>query len=205
MSLINEALKKAQQDVHGDAAPASRHPSSGSAGEVRSAGRGKLILLGVILLAVVAAGAVWVLDSEEAPAPVAPPRVAPVAKPQPPPAPVVEEPIIIVTPIRPAPVAVPAAPPAPPALPAPVAVVAPVAVEVAVVAAPQRSSQVEAMVELMRVSLGVVRTGRCVVDGIVFKVGDTIATDPLITLKSVSADSVIFTDANGLTYEKKYR
>lgn len=208
MSLINDALKKAQLERNGKNAPAASNPDVSTAvtGGVAGGRRGVLVAL-VFLVLIGAGGAAYFSGVFDAAEPVAslPPKAAPKA---PSPAvPPTKPAVVVVAEAKPEPAApvVPAIP-APPPAPAPAAPLpAPAPVEVAAPAAPvapKKDPAVEALVGLMNLSLVRKSTGRCVLDGSIYKVGELVKSDPLIKLEAVSDSGVVFTDAKGVRYEK---
>lgn len=210
MSLINEALKKAQMEGGGKSAPAVRNPDVSSA--ALKARRPKVALFAVIGVAVAVAGGVgyYVMMPDE-PAPVVVRRVPKVARVEPDIAakPAVQEALAVVNPeAAPAPaaevksVAVEAPAPSAPEAVAPAATVARVA---AVAPPPVRDPDVEDALGRMNLSLGRKQTGRCVIDGSVYKIGDRVSLHPVIEIKGITDSGVIFSDGNGVEYEKKYK
>ncbi len=223
MSLINDALKKAQMDRQGKDAPAVNSPDvSGVARGGASGGAGRGLLLLLLVLAAAGAGVYFsgVLEGDSPaaapagrPAVVAKaPDVAPVAAKAPAESPDAKSapvaPSAEVAPVPAAPAAVaptpaeaPVAPPVAPVVPAaPVAPVVPV-VPVAP-AEPAKNPAVATLVSLMQVSLTRKNTGRCVIDGVIRKVGETMNANPLIVIESIEDGGVVFRDANGVRYEK---
>lgn len=210
MSLINDALKKAQLERNGKNAPAASNPDVSTAvtGGVAGGRRGVLVAL-VFLVLIGAGGAAYFSGVFDAAEPVAslPPKAAPKAPspavPPTKPAVVAEakpEPAAPVVPAVPAPPPAPA-PAAPIPAPAPVEVAAPAPAPAAPVA-PKKDPAVETLVGLMNLSLVRKSTGRCVLDGSIYKVGELVKSDPLIKLEEVSDSGVVFTDAKGVRYEK---
>ena len=186
MSLINEALKKAQAEQHGKAAPSSRSP-----GIVAPPPRGRpnralpLIGGGVILVG----GAFALL------------QVFPFSEETPPPAPAPHRKVVAPVPAKPAEPAPPVATPPPVAVKKP-EVTAPV-VEKPKPPAPKTNPAVAALVEVMRVTFAKASTGRCVVDGVILRVGERVSEEPRITVFKVTDETVIFADANGVEYAKE--
>ena len=213
MSLINEALKKAQMNRQGKDAPAANHPSISAVAAGGGAQRTRLVpiaTLGVVVAAV--AGLYWagIFGGAGAPEPVevpakpaaAKPPAAPVVAEAPkadaaaevkPPAEVSAEPVAV-APVVPEKAAEPVAPVAP----APTPEVEKPAVPVL----PVKSPAVETLVGLMNLSMVRKSTGRCVIDGAIYKVGAVVKADPLIKIESIGDAGVVFTDARGVRYEK---
>lgn len=183
MSLINEALKKAQSEQYGKNAPSARTPGAG--GGAPPAGRPVRFvpaLFAGLFLACLAGGVGYFLfmPKEEPAAVVKPPvRHFP--------------PTRSVAPVKPVsgvPAPVPKVePPAPPvAKPGPIT--------------SKSNSAVAALVEVMRVSFARADTGRCVVNGVVYRIGDKVMDEPPIMLAKVTDEGVVFTDAAGCEYPK---
>jgi hypothetical protein len=228
MSLINEALKKAQREGNGKDAPAARNPDVTSATQNgRKPGLGA-IAGGVVALLAVAGGVGYYLTQDEPKAEVASAVPAPkvehkaVAE-----TPAVAKPVeSSVTPAVPSPEVKPAGatpftgevakpaevvtkvetPVAVNPVDAPVTPVTPVIPPVPVTpSAPVQNPEITEMIGRMKVSLGRKKTGRCVIDSVVFKVGDQLSASPAINIKSVTDTEVVFSDVNGVEYAKKYK
>ena len=204
MSLINEALKNAQRESQGDSAPAVRDTHLTEAAlKGASKSRALPLLLAVILVAGGAAAWYFLSSGEVPPAPaVATKPAEPVAKA---PAPTVPpEPVTAVEPVKPAePVAV-TPEPVKPAEPV-VAQVEPVKPAVIEPPKPVENAEVRALVDSYRVTLARKSTGRAVVNGTVVKVGEVVTQAPYVALKEITDVSVIFCDAAGVGYEKRYK
>jgi hypothetical protein len=242
MSLINEALKKAQRQRSLDAAPLSSAPSGVAAAavttHVRAASHRRsyapvwfglgLLVLGVGTTVVIMR---YGIDSGPAPAPVAA-RPAPVAVAVTQPVPVTTTPAtarapasptteaaVVLPPIAPIPSA-PATPPpsfvpTPPAVvatppaTAPAAEPAPVAVEpvnIAALGETERAALVYSFLDTARLT-GVRGTGtsaRVLMNERVYRLNDIVDAALGLRLSAVRPNLMVFTDAQGKTYEKPY-
>lgn len=216
MSLINDALKKAQRQRHGDDAPAASAPVPGGGPRPaietgRSADAPKpvaLIAAGVVgAAAVVAVGAFFALrpTADQAAPTVAkaesPAPAAPVPSPTPLPA---ADPVVLTVPVPvPPPTPVVAAPP--PA--APVAPVAPPpAPAVASGPPPSPSSRFVAAADAFRV-VGIRAAGadsKVLMNDRVYRVGDMVDHDFGIRLTGATANSLTFTDGTGASYTRYF-
>ena len=240
MSLINEALKKAQRQRSLDAAPLSSAPSGIAAAAVTTHERSAThrhrsnapVWFGVGLLLLGAGATVLIMRygfAPAAPGPVAastsaPPAAAPAPAPAPvslpPPAP---EPIVTlppIAPVAPPPAAVtarpaPAAParpaprlsPAPEAAPAPDPSPAPVAVvPVAAPAVEDHETQVKTFLASARLAgvRGQDAQARVLMNEKVYRLGNVVEPELGLRLSAVRAGLLVFTDAEGRTYEKPY-
>lgn len=213
MSLINDALKQAQREAHGDNAPAVRdvHVS----GAASSVGRSRFpLFFGALIAASVAGAGYWFYVKPEAPAPV-PPKVADTAPKitAPAPEPTVPAPkSAIAPPVAHAP-AIAATVAAAPAKAtssgsSEPAVVIPGAEPVSEAVAPPVPVKNPALIEMvasMRLSLVRKATSRAVIDGVVVKVGDQLCEQPRLVLAEVTDSGVVFKDAAGLMYEKRLK
>lgn len=243
MSLINEALKKAQRQRSLDAAPLSSAPSGVAAAavttHVRAASHRRSyapVWFGLGLL-VLGAGATVVImrygiDSgtpaapvpvAAQPAPVALVATPVVATPLPAPAAPTSEVAVVLPPIASAPAAIAATPPplapttnapapAPKPAPAPATsapALAPVAVQPAPASAPtdsERAALVYSFLDTARLT-GVRGTGtsaRVLMNERVYRLNDIVNAALGLRLSAVRPGLMVFTDAQGKTYEKPY-
>jgi len=245
MSLINEALKKAQRQRALDNAPLSSAPSGVAAAAVTTHVRvashkrshAALLWFGLGLVALGAGATALVMHYGFGPATQETPRLAPAtpppaaapapvdpapASPPSPPSPAVAEteaPLVMLPPIAsPTPSSAPAAaaeppPPAPTPIqtPAPTpatATVAPVAV--VPVAAPlspaEREAQVYSFLNTIRLSgvRGLGSEARVLMNERVWRLNDIVSPELGLRLSDVRANLLVFTDAQGKTYEKPY-
>lgn len=223
MSLINEALKKAQKDGNGKDAPAARSPDVSSAAlNNRKPGGAKVIAAVVAILAVAGAAGYYFMQGE-APSGTSVPPVQnaennPLEKAAPPLKPV-ETPVVpsgVAPDSTPAPtpsvgeaakpaettvnVAAPEVVKSAEAPVAPVVPIAPVTPQ-----APVQNPEIVGMIGRMKVSFGRKKTGRCVIDTVMFKVGDQLSPSPVINIRAVTDTEVVFSDVNGVEYTKKYK
>ncbi len=229
MSLINEALKKAQRQRSLDAAPLSSAPSGVAAAAVTTHERAAthrhrsnvpvwfglgLLLLGagvtVLIMRYGFAPATPTAVATPAPAPASVPAAAPLP---PAPEPVVTlPPIVPIAPPRPAPVAT--RPPAP--LPADAqaasvvaAIPSPAPVEVVPVAAPaveDHETRVKAFLASARLAgvRGQDAQARVLMNEKVYRLKDMVEPELGLRLSAVRAGLLVFTDGEGKTYEKPY-
>lgn len=204
MSLINEALKNAQRESQGDSAPAVRDAHISDARDAGGVSQKKVALL--VMLVALVGGVAWFLAKSEPEAPVVartPQVKSPASEPKAPAAevkPVAPAESPKVAPAPAVPVVAPAEPTLPVVNPAPVA--PPV---VAAPPAPQENPEVLKLVGLMNVSLARKATSRAVINGVVVKVGDILSDQPKVVLHEIRDTSVVFTDAAGVRYEKRYK
>lgn len=219
MSLINDALKKAQRQRHGDDAPASSAPVPGGGPRPaietgRSADARKpvaLIAAGVVgAVAVVAVGAFFALQPSADQSDPAAPAVAKAESPAPAtPAPnptqlPAADPVVLTVPV-------PAPPPTPVvAAPPPAAPVAPVAPPPAPAVAsgppPPPSSRFVAAADAFRV-VGIRAAGadsKVLMNDRVYRVGDMVDHDFGIRLTGATANSLTFTDGTGASYTRYF-
>jgi hypothetical protein len=238
MSLINEALKKAQRQRSLESAPLSAAPSGVAAAavttHVRAASHRRSLAplwfgLGLVTLGVVATVLVmrygFAPDAPEQPAlasaspslvsptPASAPATAPaLTLPSAPTSPVVMLPPIPQAAPSPAPAVSPVLAPmpsAPPLAPVPVAAPAPVAVA-PVTAQPlspsERESQVYAFLNTLRLTgvRGFDREARILMNERVWRLNDIVSTELGLRISAVRPNLLVFTDAQGRTYEKPY-
>ncbi len=216
MSLINEALKKAQRLRQEEPAPGNPTSESAPTDRVikrsppRSTNTMILLVVGGVVLVVLSVVATVFLLNRPSDAPVAP--VASIV-PEAPALPTATTPVIH-APVIPAIEAVPAAnealEPAPPlAEPVIVAAAPPKPVPVAPplpAADPQPDPRVAAFVEAIRVA-GIRSSGnesRVLMNERVYRVNDLVDRTLNVRLTKVEADTLTFADANGLSYVKKF-
>jgi hypothetical protein len=186
MSLINDALKKAQTEEHGKKAPAAMTPSA-----TASTGVSPAIIVGaLVVVAVLGAGAYFAFSTKEEAAV----KSASVEVPK------VEAPVVSVKP----PVVE-----APKVVEVPKVVEAPKVVEpvklVEVAPMPKENLAVRALIDAMSVSLGRKANQRAVIDGRVRQVGDQLCDNPQILLEVVDDTMLTLVDANGVRYIKRYK
>lgn len=241
MSLINEALKKAQRQRALDSAPLSSAPSGVAAAavttHVRVASHKRshaALWFGLGLVALGAGATALVMhysfdpatpDTTKVAHTAPPPAVAPAPIPSAPasapapasPAPAAvepEAPLVMLPPIAPptpaaAPVITAESPPSP--APSEAAVPEPVApVPVAPIAAPptpaEREAQVYSFLNTIRLSgvRGLDREARVLMNERVWRLNDIVSPELGLRLSAVRANLLVFTDAQGKTYEKPY-
>lgn len=223
MSLINEALKKAQKEGNGKDAPAARSPDVTSAARNGRKPGGAAIAAGVVVILAVAGGAGYYFTRDEptpvisSTAPVQTTETKPVAEgsgvaksTETPVSPATStsettKPVATTPPVgeiaKPTETTTKATEPV---------TVKPVGVPVTPVApvtpsAPVRNPEITEMIGRMNVSFGRKKTGRCVIDTVMFKVGDQLSPSPVINIKAITDTEVVFSDANGVEYSKKYK
>lgn len=236
MSLINEALKKAQRQRSLDAAPLSSAPSGIAAAAVTTHERSAThrhrsnapVWFGVGLLLLGAGATVLIMRYAFAPAapttaattdPAAAP--APASLPTPAPLPPAPEPLVTlppIAPISPLPAApsslkpVPAAP-SPSAQSAPAVAstpsASPLPVEVVPVAVPaveDHETRVRAFLASARLTgvRGQDTQARVLMNEKVYRLNDMVEPELGLRLSAVRAGLLVFTDAEGRTYEKPY-
>jgi len=190
MSLINEALKKAQSEQHGRNAPSARTPSLAATPGAAGRSRRPFVLVLAVLLVLAGAGAFYLFQTPaDAPLPPVTPRPKPVVKPVTPAPTAPAAPVVPVVPKTGTPAATPDAPVAIPEKP-------PVRVT-------KSNPAVAALVDVMRVTFARADTGRCVVDGVVRKVGDRVVEEPRLDVFKVTDSAVVFVDAAGYEYTKQ--
>ena len=221
MSLINEALKKAQRQRSLDAAPLSSAPSGIAAAAVTTHERAAThrhrskapVWFGVGLLLLGAGTTALIMRYGFAPAapstaatPPASPTPAAVSAPVPVALPPAPEPLVTLPPIAPI------AAPRPPVHPSSMAVAAtppaPVPVEVVPVAAPVGDHETRIRGFLASTRLAGVRgqdaQARVLMNEKVYRLGDVVEAELGLRLSAVRAGLLVFTDAEGKTYEKAY-
>ena len=221
MSLINEALKKAQRARNDGAAPAATDADGRVAkrAEPKSAKSTLFIAVGAATLVVISmvGTALWMSRTPAAHTETKPA----VAKPAEPAAAASSGPTLVVPPLSsPAP-ASPVATAPKPAAPKPETVpannAAPVSAPVATVAAPtpppvvapppaKSDERVHQFVEAIRVT-GIRASGsdsKVLMNDRVYRVNDVVDRTLNVRLTKVSSDSLTFTDANGVTYVKYF-
>lgn len=198
MSLINEALKKAQRLRQEDSAPGSDASESAPADRVikrsppKSTNTMVLLVAGGVALIVLSVVVTVFLLNRPAASPSAPiGNLTPEAPAVPP---VLITPPFIPT-IEPAPIIIAAAPPEPvPVTPPPLP------------ADSQPDPRVAAFVETIRVA-GIRSSGsesRVLMNERVYRVNDLVDRALNIRLTKVEADTLTFADANGISYVKKF-
>ena len=227
MSLINEALKKAQRARHDGATPAAADAEGRVAkrAEPKSAKSTLLIAAGAATLVVVSmVGTAWWMSRSPAPHAETKPAAVKPAEPAATTGPTLVVPPISAPPTTPAPVTATAKPNPPaekpaPASPAPVSTT-PIAtaptVPPAVVAAPtptpepapaaKPDERVHQFVEAIRVT-GIRASGtdsKVLMNDRVYRVNDIVDRTLGVRLTKVSTDNLTFTDANGVTYVKYF-
>lgn len=231
MSLINEALKKAQRDRHLENLPPSPDGSPRTARRANGPSKSILILLGtgiIALFVVAVVGTVLFINREPAPKPVvakapalSPPAVAtapaiapapiiaaPVATPPPTPATATSTAPAIVVAIPPATTApaVVSEPAAAPAASTPVLPSLKVSPPPPAPAADKFDARLQTMVDGWHVNL--VRAAgadsRLFMNGNVYRIGDVIDRASGLRLTEVSTSTLTFTDASGSTYLKRH-
>ncbi len=234
MSIINDALKKAQKRHAQGQAPLPPPVPGGGApgGPVRRPGQpmpsqlfvlfalGAIVLVALSVLATVyllrrPAAAGPVVAQAAAPAPVEKPAPPAVVKPARPPAPPVIAPAASApTPLPPAPAAPSAPPPAiasaaPPAAVAPPATIAPPAVAFSVpppLDPTKPDPKILAFVDALQVA-GVRITssgGKVLMNDRVYRENDTVDRLLGLRLKKIEEDTLIFVDERGVTYTKNF-
>jgi hypothetical protein len=215
MSLINEALKKAQTQRTGSALDAPPMPGGGSGGGRGGRGmpKGTLMLLiagGITVVVVSVVATVYFVNRAPAPAPVAvnlPPITVPkagtavAASPAPSPSPVVIAPVVIPTP--PPVVEVPTAPP-------PIVEMDHVAATTSPGPEPVEEGSLEdriaAFVDKARV-MGIrnSETGsKVLMNDKVYRLNDVVDRKLGLRLVKITPDSLTFVDANNATYVKNF-
>ena len=233
MSLINDALKKAQRSRHGDAAPGAE--ASGSASTIAKHAEPKsarsMLVLGagavILVVASMVGTALWVTRPARPAA--TPPVIAP-ASPKtepaaaaapllqlPPAKPVVAESKPAAAPVReparPTPLATAKAEPAAPASSTPVKEPVAAVTESPAppppappAAAPKPDERIHEFVEAIKVT-GIRSSGtesRVLMNDRVYRVNDIVDRALNVRLTKVATDSLTFTDANGVTYVKYF-
>lgn len=197
MSLINEALKKAQRQRTDDTADPMAAVGAGDSAR-RNPGSGKktVFLIGGGAVALVVLSVILTISlvsrPPAEPAPAAPPEIK-----LPAPAPVAEVPVMTPVPTPspnpPAPVAEIAPPPAPAVAAAPVVTARP-------------DAQVQAFVDGVKIT-GVKAAGdesRVLMNDKVYRVNEMVERTLGVRLLKVEADNLTFSDANGVTYLKYF-
>ncbi len=220
MSLINDALKKAQrQRTEEPSAPAGGSPVAGAriAKRGRALSSNTMVLIGSGALVLIVLSVVITVNLVNQPAkstpPAIPPPTSPTTKteknpPLPPPAAVESKPPAAG--IAPARATVPiAATTPPPTTPAPEVAPAPpppVPAPVIVSIAPPTDERAVAFIETIRVT-GIRSFGnesRVLMNDRVYRVNDIVERNIGLKLTAVNADSLVFTDPRGKTYFKKF-
>lgn len=198
MSLINEALKKAQAQEHGKHAPAAMTPSA-----VASSGVSPAVIVGaLVVVAALGAAGYFVFASKDEPA-----VKSTVAE-----APKVEAPTAVKAAVEISKVAeIPKEVEAPKPVETP-KVVEPVTITqvtplkpVDATPEPKRNEAVVLLIDAMNVSLGRKSNQRAVIDGRVRQSGDELCGNPQILLETVDDTTLTFVDANGVRYIKRYK
>ena len=220
MSLINDALKKAQrQRTEEPSAPAGGSPVAGAriAKRGRALSSNTMVLIGSGAIVLIVLSVVITVNLVNQPAkstpPAIPPPTSPTTKteknpPLPPPAAVESKPPAAG--IAPARATVPiAATTPPPTTPAPEVAPAPpppVPAPVIVSIAPPTDERAVAFIEAIRVT-GIRSFGnesRVLMNDRVYRVNDIVERNIGLKLTAVNADSLVFTDPRGKTYFKKF-
>ena len=221
MSLINDALKKAQRDRHLDTLP----PIPGGGGRHGRRGRGMstqtMVLIGAVgvsLFVVAVVGAVLLINREP---PAAPKPVAAKVAPKPASDPVASSPMIVLpVPANPTPAPVVAAPtptPPPPLITLPTVPVpageapAPAPISLAPTRPPSSGTdkfdeRLQTLVDGWKVTA--VRfsgnESKLFMNGSVYRVDDVIDRASRLRLTKVTTTALTFTDAEGVDYVKRY-
>jgi len=232
MSLINDALKKAQKQRTGETPSLTAMPSVGGESAARIARRGKpagfnamvtWIALGVAALAVVIAGIVFLLRpkapvpstsapvANAAPTPTAPPAAQPVTPvaPAPTPAPVTPPPTTVALAVSPVATPPPAANVAAPAAASSTIVLAP-APEPAKSAAPASTRKLENRAINYFDSIGVAgirasgTDSKVLMNDRVYRIGDLVEAEMGLRLAGITTNSLTFEDEKGGRYTRNF-
>jgi hypothetical protein len=229
MSLINDALKKAQKMRTQDQAAPAPSQAIGDSGPVAKRARpmstkwlGGLFAGAAVLVAVsVLVTVVWLRKPGAAPAPkpVASPAAVSVSPPPPPVVPPTQNaspsPAPGTAPAAPSPLVVAAAPAESPPPPPDVAAVPPVDTSrpplvaspvIRPAPAPKPDSRIQAFVDALRVT-GIRASGgesKVLMNDRVFRVNDIVERSLGLRLTGVAADRLTFTDENGIVYARNF-